>query len=207
MKASTFLSTWRPVVSVAVACMVIAALSLSTACKKEEPKASGPQQKAAAGEEGYRYKIILKDMTLNWRPAGDTLQVMVRAKTGGWVGVGFNATEGMKDAWFITGIVKNGVPTVIEQHGNTPTTHLKKSDLGGTSALSGVSGSSKNNMTEIRFTIPLKPADIDKPIDPDGDTVLLLAYGATHQMTQVHAFRAKLTVNLSTGAYSVLTEE
>ena len=121
--------------------------------------------------------------------------------------MGFNATEGMKDAWFITGIVKGGVPMVIEQHGNTPTTHLKKSDLGGASTLSGVTGSSKNGMTEIRFTIPLKPADIDKPINTDGDTVLLLAYGADNQITQVHTFRAKLTVNLSTGAYSVLTAE
>ena len=204
MNTHTFLPG-RQVVPIVASCMIIVVLAFSTACKKEEKEAVGPQQQAAAGEQGYQFKITVKDMTFNWRPAGSTLQVMVRAKTTGWTGVGFNATEGMKDAWFIMGYVKDGAATIVEQHGNTPKTHLKKSDLGGASSVSNASGSVNNNETVLRFTIPLKPADIDTPINAVGDTTVLLAYGKTEQMAQVHAFRAKLSVNLSTGAYSVIT--
>ena len=204
MKTSTHASAKQPLLFLMMACMMIGSMALSFSCKKEE-KAASPQLKAEAGEQGYQFKVTVKDMVFNWRQAGNTLQVMVRAKTNGWVGVGFNATEGMKDAWFIMGTVKDGAAAIIEQHGNTPRTHLKKADLGGTDSVSNASGSGKDNQTEIRFIIPLKPADLDKPINPAGDTPVLLAYGSTRQMAQLHAFRAKLMINLSAGTYSILT--
>jgi hypothetical protein len=208
MKISTTSSllVYRAVLSLVLACVLAGTMALSTACKKEqEPEAPGPQQQAAPGEDGYRFKITAKNMTLCWRPDGDRLNLLVRAATDGWVSVGFNATEGMKDAWLIMGYMKDGAVTISEQHGNTPKTHLKKSDLGGTASVTGASGKVKNNETELRFSIPLKPADIEKPINPGGDTMVLLAYGKTKQLAQLHAFRAKLKVNLATGAYSILT--
>lgn len=203
-----FITINRRVMMVIMAGILIGAVAAVPGCKKDkeiEPEAAGTPQKALPGEAGFTYKIIVKDMSLNWRTAGNTLQAMIRAKTSGWVGVGFNSTEVMKDAWFIMGYVRDGKVTISEQHGNTPRTHLRKTDLGGKETVTGASGTEDNNGTEIRFTIPLIPGDIDKPIAAAGDTLVSLAYGKTEQLAQLHAFRAKIKVNLSTGAYSVIT--
>lgn len=210
MKFSSVSTTRNRVIMANVmAWLLIGVTALSTACSKEKgTEAGGKPQQAATGDHGYKYKIIVQDMEFNWRPSGDTLQLMIRAKTKGWVGVGFNATEGMKDAWFIMGFVQNGKATVTEQHGNSLTTHREKLDLGGTSSVTNATGTEQNNVTEIRFTIPIRPAGtVDKPLNVTGDTVVLLAYGKSKQIAQLHAFRAKVTVNLSTGNYSIIPTE
>jgi hypothetical protein len=143
---------------------------------------------------------------VDWLVAENELKLKVKAQTNGWVGIGFNASKGMKDAWFVLGSLKDGKVTVSEDHGTTETAHRSVADLGGTASVQNVSGSNANNETEIRFSMPLvPPGSLDKPIVTDADMNVLLAYGDTIALQQIHKFRAKLKVNLSSGKYTIVS--
>jgi hypothetical protein len=160
---------------------------------------------AGKGDPGYTYKISIEKMQFDWAVAGDTINVMLKGQTNGWVGIGFNSTNGMKDGNFILGMYKNGQAVLTNQHGTASTMHKKNVDLGGNNHIKNPSGSEKNGVTEIAFTYPLKTGGrLDRPIDVKEKTIVLLAHGPSKELSQVHSFRAKLEVNLSTGKYSVL---
>ena len=186
---------------------VILAVSLISCGKekeKEQPKAM-PSAAAEKGDAGYIYKITIENMTLNWK-AGKELNVKLKAKTEGWVSIGFNATDGMKDANFIMGYVKDGKATLSSQFGVSKILHKNSEELGDTIHFSNSSGTEKNGETEIIFTIPFKTGSkLDRPIDVNSDTTVLLAYGQTDLLPQQHLFRAKLKVNLSTGVFTVIS--
>jgi hypothetical protein len=182
-------------------CLAAALLSCSREKASETVLASGT---AGPGDQGYTYKITDEKIQYNWRIDGAKLMIKLKAETMGWIGAGFNPTEGMKDATFIIGYVKNGAVTITEQHGTDLKQHLKDTDLGGSDNVADVDGRQANNQTEISFSIPLKSPDkLDRPIDPKGDTVVLLAYGMGTELGQQHVFWSRLHVNLSDGKYSI----
>lgn len=184
----------------ALICLVSGIL-LSCVKEKETVIEAGT---ASPGEKGYDHRITVEDITFNWSVDGNELRASVRGKTTGWVGAGFNPSAGMKDANFIIGYVKDGVATVRNDHGVSKTLHKSNEDLGGKEHVTNTSVEIKNDETEIRFTIPLKTDDrLDRPINVNGDTVVLLAYGRTTRISQQHAFRVRMHLNLTTGVYSV----
>jgi hypothetical protein len=185
-------------------CCIVGGILLTCTKGKESEKAleSGT---AVKGDPGYRYKIMIDKIQFNWSVENKNLKIKLAAQNSGWVGVGFNSTDAMKDANFILGYVKDGAAVISNQHGISSTLHKKNEDIGGASHVMNPSGTEKNGMTEISFTVPLKTgAKLDRPIDVNGNTVVLLAYGQSKNLAQLHAFRAKLNVNLSNGSYSVL---
>lgn len=149
----------------------------------------------------YDHTVEAKNMTFSWKIEGDKLAAKVSAKTEGWVGVGFNPSEKMKDANFILGYVKDGKVTIVDDFGNTATGHKDDVDLKGTSDVTVVGGSEENDVTTIEFIIPLTSADkTDGNLDVNGDTTVLLAYGAGRDSFKTkHKERSKMLINLSTG--------
>jgi hypothetical protein len=91
---------------------------------------------------------------------------------------------------------------VVDEFGTTNTGHKTDTKVGGTENVTVVGGSEESGVTTIEFVIPLNSGDAkDGVIDPAGDTVLLLAYGAGRDsFKSKHKFRTTMTVNLSTGA-------
>ncbi|SHO50233.1 DOMON domain-containing protein [Desulfopila aestuarii] len=150
----------------------------------------------------YDHTIEAKDITFSWKIDGDNLAGKIAAKTDGWVGVGFNPSEKMKDANFILGYVKDGETKIIDEYGTTSTGHKNDEDLGGKTDLTLVSGTEEGGMTTIEFVMPLKSGDDkDGELVVDGDTVVLLAYGSGRDsFKSKHKFRTSITVNLGTGA-------
>jgi hypothetical protein len=185
-------------------CGIMAGFLFSCSKGKQSDKELG-KGTAGQGDKGYTYKITVEKVQFNWLVDNNNLHVKLVVQNPGWVGVGFNPTEGMKDANFILGYVKDGAVMISNQHGTSMTLHKKNQELGGDGHVMNPSGIEKNGITEISFEIPLKTGDkLDRPITVNGDTGLLLAYGASKNLAQIHMFRAKLNVNLSNGAYSVL---
>ncbi|TAL38737.1 MAG: DOMON domain-containing protein [Spirochaetes bacterium] len=175
-------------------------------CGKEKP-ADKPLETgtAAKGDQGYTFKVAADKMQLQWSLAGETLTVKLKAPTSGWVGVGFNPTDSMKDANFVMGLVKEGKVTVSSQYGTAKNLHKNVTDLGGKSYVTNAAGKEENNETEISFSMPLKSGDsLDRPITANADTVVLLAYGPGDILAQQHVYRARLKINLSTGAYTLM---
>ena len=153
---------------------------------------------------GAQYDHEIKDqkMTFAWKVDGDKLAVKLTAETEGWVGIGFNPSKEMKDANFILGYVKDGETKLIDEFGDSETSHAPDDKLGGSSDVTLVGGSESGGSTTIEFTLPLKSADKnDTAINASGDNIVLLAYGGGRDSFKTkHNYRNALKVNLATGA-------
>lgn len=149
----------------------------------------------------YDHEVKDKDISFAWKVDGDKLAVKLAAKTDGWVGVGFNPSEEMKDANFVLGYVKKGKAKIIDEFGTTKTTHKSDKKLGGSDDATLVGGTEEGGMTTIEFTMPLQSADAnDTKLDVNGDTIVLLSYGAGRDSFRTkHKYRSSHKVNLSTG--------
>lgn len=150
----------------------------------------------------YTHEVKSKKIAFAWKVDGDTLAVKLTAETDGWVGIGFNPVKEMKGANFILGYVKNGVAELDDDFGTDENSHKPDTKLGGTSDVTLVGGTETGGVTTIEFTIPLNSSDKnDTKIDVNGDTTVLLAYGAGRDsFKSKHKYRTALKVNLSTGA-------
>lgn len=150
----------------------------------------------------YDHEMKDKDISFAWKVDGDNLAVKISAKTEGWVGIGFNPSKEMKDANFVLGYVKNGAAKIVDEFGATEATHKSDKKLGGTDDATLVGGTEEGGVTTIEFTMPLQSADTnDTKIDVNGDTNVLLSYGAGRDSFKTkHKYRSSHKVNLSTGA-------
>ena len=154
----------------------------------------------------YTHKVDVDNMTFQWKVDGDNLHVGLKAKTTSWVGIGFNPSDGMKDANFILGYVKNGKLKITDHYGTTKRQHNKDSKSGGQNNITNASGKEAAGFTEISFTIPLNSGDAnDVVIMPDKENVVLLAYGPGRDSFKTrHAFKTALNINLATGKFEKL---
>lgn len=149
----------------------------------------------------YDHEVKDKKITFAWKVDGDKLAVKLAAETEGWMGIGFNPSTEMKDANFILAYVKDGETKIIDEFGDSDTSHVADEKLGGTADVALVGGTEVGGLTTVEFTIPLKSADKnDREINVNGDTVVLLAYGSRDSFKTKHTYRTALKVNLSTGA-------
>jgi hypothetical protein len=150
----------------------------------------------------YDHEVKDKNVNFAWKVDGDKLAVKLSAKTEGWVGIGFNPISEMKGANFILGYVKNGKAVIDDDFGTDENAHKPDSKLDGTTDVTLVGGTEVDGMTTIEFILPLDSGDKnDTKIDVNGDTIVLLAYGAGRDsFRSKHKYRTALKVNLSTGA-------
>ncbi len=149
----------------------------------------------------YDHEIQDQKITFAWKVAGDTLAVKLSAETEGWIGIGFNPEKEMKGANFILGYVKKGVAKLDDDYGVDENAHMPDTKLEGTSDVTLVGGTEADGKTTLEFTLPLASSDKnDKKIDVNGDTIVLLAYGAGRDsFLAKHKYRTALKVNLTTG--------
>jgi hypothetical protein len=150
----------------------------------------------------YAHTVEAKDIKFSWTVVnGDTLAAKISAETDGWVGVGFNPSKKMKDANYVIGYVKDGEVKIVDEFGTTATGHKNDESLGGTTDVQDVSGTEEGGVTTIEFKMPIKSDDKnDGSLDINGDTVVLLAYGAGRDsLKSKHKYRTSMTINLSTG--------
>jgi len=154
----------------------------------------------------FTHKVDVDNMTFQWKVDGDNLHIGLKAKTTSWVGIGFNPTEGMKDANIILGYVKDGKVKITDHYGTTKRQHNKDSKSGGQNNITNASGKEAGGFTEISFTIPLNSGDAsDGVIMPDKENVVLLAYGPGRDSFKTrHAFKTALKINLATGKFEKL---
>lgn len=152
----------------------------------------------------YDHKISVDKVTFEWKLDGKNINVRLQAETEGWVGIGFNPSEDMKDANFILGYVKKGSVKVTDHFGTSKRQHKADKKLDGKNDVTNAAGKEADGVTEISFTIPLDSDDAkDAVIAADKETTVLLAYGAGRDsFRSKHKFRTALKVNLTTGKYT-----
>lgn len=149
----------------------------------------------------YQHVINVGKMTFHWSVEGERLVAKISAPTTGWVGVGFNPTDTMKDANIILGFVKDGKAEISNEFGVAPTRHAPSNKTDAKDGLTVISGTETGNTTTLEFSIPLRnPAPNGGVIDPKTDTRVILAYGPDMKSTKLkHQFATTVSVNLGSG--------
>lgn len=149
----------------------------------------------------YQHSLDVDKMNFSWSINGDQLAGKVSGPTTGWVAVGFNPSNKMKDANIVIGYVKKGKVTIKDDFGSAATQHKTDKKIGGAENVTTVGGSEEGGVTTIEFTMPLNSGDDkDNVLDPNGDTVVILAYGTERDSFRTkHKYHATLTVNLASG--------
>jgi hypothetical protein len=150
----------------------------------------------------YQHSLQIDQMRFDWSIDGANLAVRIAAPTTGWVAVGFNPTDMMKDANIIIGYVKNGKVEISDDFGTRVTQHSSDEKKGGASNVTVVGGSESGATTTLEFIIPLNSGDAnDGIIDPQADTKVMFAYGPDRDsMKMKHTFAKTVTINLGSGA-------
>jgi hypothetical protein len=149
----------------------------------------------------YQHKLEVKNMEFSWTIEKDQIHVMLKAKTSGWVSIGFDPEKTMLGANIIIGMVKDGKFTIEDHYGVRKRGHKSDKDLDGNSDVLNPSGFEENGVTTISFTFPLNTDDkYDKPINPEGTSLVMLAYGAGKDSFKTrHPYRTIYEINYSTG--------
>ena len=149
----------------------------------------------------YDHEVEDNGVQMFWKVTDSELHIKIIAETTGWVGVGFNPTEQMKDANYIIGYVKDGEAVVHDHFGHEKWNHREDTALGGSRDLTVVGGEEKDGRTTLEFSLPLDSGDdYDAVIDGQGKTVLLLAYGGSRDsLRSMHRYRTTLTIRLAEG--------
>lgn len=152
--------------------------------------------------EGYQHSLTVDKMTFDWSVKGDQLAVKLAAPTTGWVAIGFNPTEKMKGANIIIGYVKDGKVEISDDFGTTAIRHAADTSQNGKENVTIVGGSEQGSTTTLEFSLPLhsEEATDGTTIDPNADTVIILAYGPDMDSFKTkHKYDKTITVNLGSG--------
>jgi hypothetical protein len=148
--------------------------------------------------EGYT-TVETSDVVLKWKVLEENAEFIVRAPTQGWIGVGFDPSNAMKDANFIIGYVENGELAIEDHFGEGTFVHKPDRELGGANDILEYSGSETETGTEMRFMIPLDSGDsYDTLIEKGSEHVILLAYGPdrSDNFDTKHAKRISFSVTM-----------
>jgi hypothetical protein len=131
------------------------------------------------GENEYSRSMVLSspakqgysggEMEISWKNDQDYLYMALKGRTDGWLSIGFEPSEWMKDADIIIGAVEDGRATVLDEYstGNYGP-HIEDTMLGGTNDIQSFGGSQEDGYTVIEFKRKLDTGDrFDKAFSPD----------------------------------------
>ena len=134
---------------------------------------------------------------LEWMVDGSNLNIKVSTATEGWIAVGFNPTNKMKDANIIIGYIEDGMVTIEDHFGNGKFSHRSDVSLGGNDDVSNIGGSEENGVTELIFTIPMDSGDQDDRALTEGQRYkVIFASHKKDRITVKHNNRSSVEITL-----------
>ena len=183
-------------------CFVTAALLVAVLCSGCI-SGDGDQQSATlppgeAGIDGIVHEgeytgteELSGSVTMYWRVDGDILTFAVMAKTDGMVSVGFNPTQGMKDADMVIGWVDATGAVVFDCYATGASgPHPPDMDLGGTSDFVSFAGTETDGMTTLEVSRLMLPDDMyDATIVPGTAVDVIWAISGSDDFYAQHSSR------------------
>ena len=126
---------------------------------------------------------------IHWARDEEHIYVGMRARTGGWVAVGFDATPGagMADADMILGAVNCCGVTISDEFGTGPTAHRPDTELGGTDDILEFGGTEQGGWTTIEFKRALDTGDPYDAVLTEGTVTIIWAYSSSKSLTAYHS--------------------
>jgi hypothetical protein len=146
---------------------------------------------------------------LHWRVENDTIIIAMEGKTTGWVAIGIEPSDKMKDADMIFGwVTDSGLADILDCYSTGPTgPHPPDTDLGGTSDILCYGGTESAGITTIEFKRLLATGDedFDQIIPSNGEITVIWAlgpnddFGAQHERSNNNRGYGK--VDIGTGEF------
>lgn len=136
------------------------------------------------------------NFSLEWSVEGKDITFTLRAKTTGWISVGFNPSQVMVDAQIIIGAVTDGETLIRDDFGNGLFTHIPDTAAGGTDDITLLSGREADGWTELVFSIPIDSGDeYDSRLTLGKSHKVLIAYGpdGIDSFKTKHSFKTSFT--------------
>jgi uncharacterized membrane protein YozB (DUF420 family) len=157
------------------------------------------------GEYDHKASFSGGDFELHWKVSGDTIHLAMVGRTTGWVSIGLEPTQMMKDADMIAGWVdsrgKAGILDCYSTGPNGPHPPDTSFSPPGTSDILLYGGSESAGTTTIEFTRLLRTGDrYDHDIPANGTLSFIWALGSGDDFNFQHLSRGYGTINLTTGA-------
>jgi hypothetical protein len=115
------------------------------------------------------------NLSVFWKNDEENLYMALKGKTNGWVSIGFEPSEWMKDADIIMGWVEGGHAVIRDEYstGNYGP-HINDTDLGGSDNILEFGGSQGSGFTVLEFKRRMNTGDkFDKAFTP-GQTVPII---------------------------------
>jgi hypothetical protein len=130
------------------------------------------------------------DLDVNWSNDSQYLYIGLKAKTAGWVAIGFGTEGLMKNMDIVEGLVKDGKASVYDMFSTGDFgPHPPDIQQGGTDDIIEPAAISENNVTVIEFKRKLDTGDkFDKPLIK-GTNKVTWAYGTNDQIFLKHTAR------------------
>jgi hypothetical protein len=121
---------------------------------------------------------------------GEKVRIALKAKTNGYVAIGFDPSNKMKDADIILGFVKDGKAVVYDMFSpGTTGTHPPKDEQGGKIDVTVFGGSKKDGVTVIEFERLLVTGNPRGKEIKVGDNKIIWSVGSTEDATEKHVTR------------------
>lgn len=138
----------------------------------------------------YTRTATYNDSQISWSNDDTYIYAGIKAKTKGWVAVGFGAESMMKNADIIEGYVADGKAEVVDMFSTGETgPHPPDTQLGGTNDILEPAAKVDNGYTTVEFKRKLDTGDkYDKPL-AKGANKIIWAYGSDPVATLKHMTR------------------
>ncbi len=154
-------------------------------------KAPDPDMDADGFYQASSGDFILKYKTLN----ANSLHCKLSGNTNGWIAVGFDPTDRMKDANFIIGYVSDGIGYIRDDYGISATAHASDTSIGGTSDVSLISAIEIEAKTYLEFVIPLNSGDSkDRILLPGSSYQVIFASAPQDGFEAYHSITGVATI-------------
>lgn len=136
--------------------------------------------------------------TLYWSNDEEFLYMAIRGQTSGWVSIGFEPTQAMRDADMIFGWVSGGTATVLDQYSTGDFgPHPSDDQLGGRNDLIETNGSEASGFTIIEFKRKLNTGDrYDKAFAKGQNIAIIWGLGSSDSSNSPHTTRGSGTIKL-----------
>lgn len=133
-----------------------------------------------------------------WKNDAQYLYMAMKSKTPGWIAVGFEPTDWMKDADIVLGYANDGNVTVQDQYstGNYGP-HVPDTELGGTNDILEYGGRAKNGYIVIEFNRKMNTGDKwDKAFVPGQAVPMIWSLSDSNSTEVRHVADGKGVINL-----------
>lgn len=168
----------------------------ATATGKEMPPAKTIAEDWSAdgilGNREYFTDMVAADGNYELRMRTDEqyLYIGIKARTSGWVAVGFEPSSKMKDADIILGFVQDGKTTISDQFSTSKYgVHIPDTKLGGSDDILEFGGKEEGDFTTIEFKRALNTGDQYDKVLTHGVINIIWSYGSTDEITTKHVTR------------------